>query len=287
MPVASADGAQLVLQRYPAPGRTRLILSHGNGFAIDGYRRFWSLLAGDYEIVLFDLRNHGRSGATPVEAHTIASMAADHAAVAAACRDAYGAPLTIGVFHSVSAIAATLAGAAGFVWDGAVLVDPPLVSLDLAHTLAGSADHRLAAYARGRPERFDTLDALAGAFVAGAGRNWVEGAARDMAEAITKNAPGGGYELVCPGEYEARIYEQNSQTDSYGALRAMRTPVAILGADPLAPRALHPAFVSRTAATDLALPYEFVPGASHMLQLEKPGETAAALRNLLTRLGAD
>lgn len=286
MPVAGADGVRLVLQRYPAPERTRLILSHGNGFAIDGYRRFWSLLAGEFELVLFDLRNHGRSGATPVEAHTIANMAADHALVAGACRDAFGPRLTVGVFHSVSAIAATLAGAAGSVWDRVVLVDPPLVSLDRAHDLAGSADHRLAVYARGRPERFDTLDALAGSFIAGAGRNWVEGAARDMAEAITRQAPGGSYELVCPGEYEARIYEQNSQTDSYGALGAMRTPVAILGADPLAPRALHPALVSRTAARDLALPYEFVPRASHMLQLEKPEETAAALRTLLARLGA-
>ena len=94
------------------------------------------------------------------------------------------------------------------------------------------------------------------------------------------------FELICPGEYEARIYEQNARLDSFADLGAMKAPVAILGADPNAPGALHPALISRAAAARYALAYEAVGGASHMLQIEKPQEAAAALRRLLRTLGA-
>lgn len=279
------DGAELALQIHGAPGRPRLILSHGNGFAMDGYRSFWSALLQDFELVLFDLRNHGRSGATAIEAHTIAAMADDHTCVAAACRHTFGPRATFGVFHSVSAIAATLAGARAL-WDGVVLVDPPLVSNAAGNGLVRSADEKLAQYARNRPMRFESVEALAQSLASGPGRYWAHGAALDMARSITRPGAGGGFELVCPGEYEARIYEQNAQLDSYAALGAMRGRVAILGADPHAPRALHPALVSRAAASDYALAYAHVEGASHMLQIEKPQAAVAALRSLLSGLGA-
>jgi len=279
--VRGAGGAELSLRRLPAPGRPRLILSHGNGFAIDGYRAFWSLLEGEFDLVLFDLRNHGRSGRTSVEAHTIRAMAQDHFIVAATCREAFGERVTFGVFHSVSAIAAALAGAAAALWDGVVLVDPPLVTRDAQRDLAPSADGRLADFARSRPERFGSAEELAATLSAGAGRRWREGAALDMARAVTRESPAGGVELVCPGEYEARIYEENALTDSYAALGAVKDPVAILGADAAAPRALHPALVSKSAAAEYGLAYASVEGSSHMLQIEKPAASAAALRALL------
>jgi pimeloyl-ACP methyl ester carboxylesterase len=279
------DGAELALKLHPLPNRPRLILSHGNGFAMDGYRSFWAPLLQDFELVLFDLRNHGRSGATALEAHTIAAMAEDHISVAAACCEAFGARATFGVFHSVAAIAATLAGAHSGVWDAVVLVDPPLVSHEAGEAVIRSADAKLAQYARNRPARFESVEALAQSLASGPGRYWAEGAALDMARAITRPGAGGGFELICPGEYEARIYEQNAQVDSYAALGAMQGRVAILGADPHAPRALHPALVSKAAASRYALPYAFVEGASHMLQIEKPQAAAAALRSLLGGFG--
>ncbi|MFN3888861.1 MAG: alpha/beta fold hydrolase [Beijerinckiaceae bacterium] len=276
----SFDGAVITMQRLALDGRPRLVLSHGNGFAIDGYRAFWSLLVRDFELVLFDLRNHGKSGATVIEAHTIGAMAKDHARVAAECRNAFGPRETYGVFHSVSAIAAALAGSSSL-WDAVVLVDPPLVSLRSGDEYVRSADDRLATFARARATRFGTVQALANAFSQGVGRNWTEGSALDMARAVTRPLAGGGVELVCPGEYEARIYEQNRAVDSFGAVGAMRGPVAILGADPDAPRALHPALMSRIAAHRYGLAYEPVPGTSHMLQIERPEAAAAALRRLL------
>ena len=37
------------------------MLSHGNGFAIDGYFNFWSRFLGDFDVVVFDMRSHGRN----------------------------------------------------------------------------------------------------------------------------------------------------------------------------------------------------------------------------------
>ncbi len=274
----------MTLRRLALADRPRLILSHGNGFAINGYRAFWQLLAPDFELVLFDLRNHGSSEATAIEAHTICAMAKDHVSVAAACRDAFGPRETFGVFHSISAIAATLGGKESGLWDGAVLVDPPLVSLDPETGLVRSADDRLAQYARNRQTRFESAQAYADTLATGIGRTWVDGAALDMAQSVTRAHADSGVELVCPGEYEARIYEENGRTNSYAALGAMKSPVAILGADADAPRALHPARVSRVAAEAFGLPYAAVAHASHMLQLEKPEAAAQALRALLKRL---
>lgn len=284
--LCSFDGASLRVTRFPREGRPRLILSHGNGFAIDGYAAFWSLLADDFELVLLDLRNHGQSGSTQIDAHTIAAMADDHVAVAAVCRETFGLRQTIGVFHSVSAIAATLAGSRQSLWDAAILIDPPLVSLDPASGLVRSADSRLAQYTRERPAHFASVEAYATVIESGFGRHWAAGCALNMAQAITRKSPDGGVELICPAEYEARIYEQNGRTDSFAALGAMKDRIAVLGADADAPRALHPALVSRAAAQAYGLAYASVEGASHMLQIEKPRASVDALRGLLRAIEA-
>jgi len=43
------DGAIIRLRRHGVPGAPRLVLSHGNGLAIDGYFSFWGRLLDRYE----------------------------------------------------------------------------------------------------------------------------------------------------------------------------------------------------------------------------------------------
>ncbi len=46
--------------------RRRLVLSHGNGMAIDLYYPFLSLPTDDFDLIIYDLRNPGwSSGASP------------------------------------------------------------------------------------------------------------------------------------------------------------------------------------------------------------------------------
>ena len=52
------DETVTVLRRHGNPQGPRLVLSHGNGLAIDLYYPFWSLLTDDYDLILYDQRNH-------------------------------------------------------------------------------------------------------------------------------------------------------------------------------------------------------------------------------------
>jgi hypothetical protein len=64
------DGALIRLRRYGRTGRTRLVLSHGNGLAINAYAPFWLPLAQDYDVVVFDMRNHGENPLHKLDGHT-------------------------------------------------------------------------------------------------------------------------------------------------------------------------------------------------------------------------
>ena len=58
-----ADGAVIRIRQHGNADGPRLILAHGNGFAIDAYFPFWRCLMERFEIVLYDQRNHGHNPA--------------------------------------------------------------------------------------------------------------------------------------------------------------------------------------------------------------------------------
>jgi pimeloyl-ACP methyl ester carboxylesterase len=66
-----ADGAPIRIRRHGNPKGPRLVLCHGNGFAIDAYVPFWSLLADRFDLVLYDQRNHGQNPLYKPEAHDV------------------------------------------------------------------------------------------------------------------------------------------------------------------------------------------------------------------------
>lgn len=286
--LTAPDGAQIVVRRYrAAPGKAdvpRLLLSHGNGFAIGGYRKFWELLAGDFELCLFDQRNHGMNPLHRIEDHTIEAMAGDHLLVQREAAAAWGARFTAGLFHSVSSIAAIKAAQMhGARWDALILYDPPLI-MPPGNPLRDAnkkLDQALADFARKRPQHYDDLGELAAMFRQRIGRNWVAGAEDDMAAATTRAAPAGGYDLACPGEYEAKIYFENAAYDSCAAMDALGQPTMLICADPELPRQLPPASSGPQAAAMYGLPHVSVAGTTHMLQVEKPDEVAAHTRAFL------
>ena len=63
------DGAVIRLRRYGKPGATRIVLGHGNGLAINAYAPFWLPLAEHYDLVAFDMRNHGENPLHTQEGH--------------------------------------------------------------------------------------------------------------------------------------------------------------------------------------------------------------------------
>ncbi|WP_203292209.1 alpha/beta fold hydrolase [Maricaulis parjimensis] len=55
-----ADG-EMAVRRWVSPGKPVLLFAHANGFCGSAYTPLLAPLAGDYEIIVPDLRGHGRS----------------------------------------------------------------------------------------------------------------------------------------------------------------------------------------------------------------------------------
>src|SRR5690348_11288871 len=75
------DGARLRVRRHGVASGPRVMISHGNGFGVDGYFLFWSRFLGAFDVVVFDMRNHGQNaglkrGADPAH-HDYAHMTSD------------------------------------------------------------------------------------------------------------------------------------------------------------------------------------------------------------------
>ena len=125
--VPLADGAAIrVRQHGNRAARVRLFLSHGNGFAADGYLPFWSRLLDDFELLVFDFRNHGHNAPSDPAHHTYAQMARDLERVHQDATARLGRKTHVGAFHSMSGRAAMKhAIEIGWRWDALVLFDPP------------------------------------------------------------------------------------------------------------------------------------------------------------------
>jgi len=54
------DGAKIHLRRHGNPEGARILLSHGNGFAIDAYFPYWQHLLANFDLLVFDFAITGR-----------------------------------------------------------------------------------------------------------------------------------------------------------------------------------------------------------------------------------
>jgi pimeloyl-ACP methyl ester carboxylesterase len=286
--VAGEDGAAIRVRRHGNRNGPRLILSHGNGFAIDGYIAFWSQFVGDFEIVLFDARNHGWNALADPPNHDYVHMAQDLNLVRAATEAEFGKKPTAGLFHSMSAQAAMLAALEfGWRFDALVLFDPPNNPAERHPARAAMVEYlnKLVAWARTRHDRFRDPAELAHDYAATrAGRNWEEGAHRTMAEAVLCPV-GEGFELRCPRTLEASMYEQGITLGLWPKASDFAGPVKLIGGDPQRERPDPTALSNRALAAEGGFDYLAMPGTGHLLQLEKPAACADAVREFLAKAG--
>jgi pimeloyl-ACP methyl ester carboxylesterase len=286
--LAMDDGAVIRIRRHGNAAAPRVVLSHGNGFAIDGYFPFWRLLLDDFEVVVFDQRDHGQNPRHDEAGHTYRQVARDARVIRAGIDRHFGAKRSAGIFHSLSAVANIHANTVdGVAWDALVLVDPALLTPGGAEREASRRfEHVLAKWARGRPARFRDPDELAAQFRASrAASLWVPEAADLMARAVTRPAAGGGCELSCPPAWEARIYLDNIDMGTWPLLAKLQRPAMFLGADPTLPTATSTAAVVGLAAREAGLPHVVVPGTGHTLQIERPDLCVAAVRTFFRQAG--
>jgi pimeloyl-ACP methyl ester carboxylesterase len=286
-----SDGATVRVRRHGNSAGPRLILSHGNGFAIDAYFPFWRRFLHDCEVFVFDQRNHGWNPRHNAEGHTQRQMAVDMETILRAVERRFGRRKVGGIFHSLSTTVSLLhAMKYGFQWDALILVDPPLAPPPghPLHAVARSFELALSQWARQRRRSFMSVQELASYFEGTRRmRRWVPGAAELMARSITRPAADGTIELVCTPEFEADVYIQNSNSPAWSALPALASELFILSSDYDASDADPPGLVSKALRPNFGIEVVPVRESGHLLQIERPVEAHRIVRQHLRARGFD
>ena len=273
---------RIVVRRHGNPDGPRLVLSHGNGLAIDLYYPFWSLLAEDFDLFVYDMRNHGWNRVTSLDYHNVPTLASEHDLVVDAIDRQFGEKPQAGVFHSLSALVSLLSPNRAGRYSALILFDPPVCKPGRSHREFEAAAVHAAGFARRRAEKFHRREdfaellALLPPF-----HRFVPGAFDLMSRTILRPDEDDGFELCCPREYEAQMIDYASVFGVMVDFEAVDCPVKVIGADPTLPFSYLPTL---DMSDIFSVDYDFLPDASHFLQLEKPRECAAALKNYLASL---
>ena len=277
------DESDIVLRRHGNPEGPRLVLSHGNGLAIDLYYPFWSHLCRDFDLVVHDLRNHGWNEVGAQEDHSVDAFARDHDRIFEAIGSLYGEKPTVGVFHSISALASLHTPSRGGNYSGLLLFATPLCNTGSKYKEFELRARRTADMLRRRTQWFRSRDELAELhtylpYFHRAVPGVYELVARTT---LRESGDGQGFELRCPSEYEAQIWDHASQYAVSVDFDALRCPVKFVSSDPTSDDPNAPTFDYAGSDVD----YEVLSGSTHFLLLEEPRKCAAALRRFLKHVG--
>ena len=282
--VDMTDGSRIILRRHGNPDGPRLVLSHGNGRAIDLYYPVWSLLAERFDLVLYDLRNHGWNPPSDIRSHNIPTFVSDNEHVFRGIDRYFGKKPGIGVFHSLSAVAALNHEPPGEGLAALVLFDPPICPPSGDPLELDALWKKCGIITRLRQERFETREELADnirrtpAFA-----RLAPGVADLFAQTTLRHASDGtGYQLRCPRACEARVFEYIFAYNFEPETSGFACPVKVVGGDPTAGYAFLPSMNLRGIA---GLDYDFVPETTHFLQLEDPEACVARMLEFLERQG--
>ncbi len=267
--VTMDDGTKLYLRRHGKSNGQRLVLCHGNGLAIDLYYPFWSLLLNDFDIIVYDLRNHGWSNISDQKNHNLPSFVSDHDNVLAAIDTHFGNKPKVGIYHSISALSAMLSPTNGREFEARILFDPPVckpddypLEYDIVTRRVAEMTKRRVEWIASIEEYIDVLDFLP------AFDRFVPGSLDLFTRTTFRKCEGkGGYELRCPRDYEAQIIYHARSFSVIVDFDSIECPTKVIGADPVLPYAYLPSFdLNNIQSVD----YDFIPETTHFLQLEQP-----------------
>ena len=248
----------ITLRRHGNPTGPRLVLSHGNGLAIDLYYPFWSLLTDEFDLLIYDLRSHGWNPVGSLENHNLPTLVRDHDRILEAIDLNYGEKPTIGVFHSISALASLLSPGNGSAYSALALFDPPICKPGASYEEFDAAATRAAGMARRRTERFPTREAFAELLQYLPIFQRAVPGVHDLVAQTTLRACSGsdGYELRCPRDHEAQIIEYAGIFAVSVDFGKLHCPTKVVGADPTLPYSYLPTL---DLGDMLGVDYDFLP----------------------------
>ena len=263
------DGARISVRRHGNPEGPRIVLSHGNGLSADTYYPYWSLLEDRFDLFVYDLRNHGHNPVGERRLHSVPAFVRDLERIVRAIERRFGRKPLIGVFHSLSALISLLLEQKQETFSALVLFDPPICPPGGAPDDLEVIGQKMSRDARKRVQQFDSLDDFVKRLeTKPAFRRLRPGIAHLLASTTLRPADGGtGYELRCPREYEAQVYEYTFGWAMEIDLERTHCQTKAIGSDPTEPFSFMP---SMDLSTLVDLDYDFLPETTHFLQLEDP-----------------
>jgi pimeloyl-ACP methyl ester carboxylesterase len=287
--ITMSDGAVIRLRRYGQSGRVRLMLSHGNGLAINAYLPFWQPLIEEFELVLFDIRNHGENPRHDPPQHNWPRITQDIGEIFAGAEREFGAAATVGVLHSLSSVATLFSAIdGGPPWHALALFDPPIFPRK-GHALEAAqiADMEdLTRRSLGRPQSYRSPEIFAAQLKKRrAFERWVAGEHLLFAQSTLRPESDGQWHLCCPRELEAFIFKTNIDPTLWPRLDRLRVPTILIGADADAADAGPPARICRAIHEEMGIEYAMIPDTTHFLQFERPRACIKALLSFLHRQG--
>ena len=279
----------ITVRRHGNPAGPRLVMSHGNGLAIDLYFPFWSLLMDDFDLMIYDLRNHGWNKTGAVHNHNMPFFVHDHNCILAAIDEQYGKKPKIGVFHSVASLITLMSNSiladpaaipSGAEFSALVLFDPPICRPGINDVRWDESVETLAGLTRQRAQRFKSREQYVDLLeILPMYKHCVPGVRELVAmTTLRESVDEKDYELCCPAEYEARIIEFTRSFSPLVDLEALPCPTKAICADPTMPYSFLPTL---DMSGILTVDYDFLPDTTHFLQLEQPEECVATMREFL------
>lgn len=291
MTAVMRDGTSIVVRRMSAHAKRRVIMSHGNGLAINGYEEFWSRILPWAEVILFDFRNHGvNPPATPSAANNWVNFVADMDEVLAAVEERFGPKETYGFFHSMSALTCLIhASTHDAPWKGLVLFEPPAVPSSGQERDDTLSIHRdLSARTRKRKTEFQNPEQLSQSFSRLLMFQRMPEQARLQLAAATLRPDGqGAYRLCCPPDFEADTFNVAELRPHWDGFHAIKIPVLILssaaeGSDmPILSR------ISERLSKEFGFDLIELPDTAHLLMLDEAERCAGLARDFVRRVSGD
>ena len=283
--LALTDGARFVVRRHGNPQQPRLLVGHGTGFAIDGFRRLWSPLCDTFDVITYDLRHHGRNEPCDPATITAERQNADLREILAGIGETFGERPTAGLFHSISGLAALRVETADpGTFSGLVLMEPPAPPPG-GHPLAEAFDagrRMLAERSARRQEHFSSVEELSSKYQ---GRSafalFEDGAADELAASILK-PEGSAWTLCCSPEAESRFYATNFDDGLFDRLDLAGCPVIVVVGSNDREISGTPAQVAPELARIGGFKLLELSDATHMMPLERPLAVADATRTFMT-----
>ena len=279
------DGEAVLVRRYGNPEGPRLLFSHGNGLAVDMYYPLWGQFLHDSDVVVFDLRNHGRNPAGDIATHNVPQFARDMDAIVDEIGRRFGPKPTIGIYHSISCLAACLSASRGAGYAGLFLLDPPVCKPGKTYREFDAGTERGARMTRRRQVRYESLEQFVEVLGISPTYRRVQAGLAELAASATlrPDETDGGYVLRCPREYEAQIMDFITAFAVLVDFEKMRCPVKVLSADPTLPFSYLPSF---NLGVIMDCDYDFIPEASHMLVFERPDVCGERILEFAAECGA-